>query len=134
MENVNELITFIDENLYDLNSLIIIHKIKDICFKNYDYKPRFNEINCVICEWKHKINHNIITIDDIRQLINVKLYDLLREIQSKCISESQNYAVNHEIHNKFMPKIKKIAEICIIIRKDYIFKQFIDYYRNGYFN
>lgn len=133
MENVQELIQYIEDNLFIFNTNII-YKIKDICFKNYDYTPRFNEVNIVIDEWKHKTNNTILKLDIVRHFLTEELEELISDIQNKYLLEAQHYETNDENHENLQKKIKKIAEICIKLRKSNIFKVFINNYRNGYFN
>ena len=135
MENVEELIQHIDTNLFEFNfTTNIVYKIKDICLKNYNYKPRFNEINMIIHEWQHNTNNTGLTLDVIRQFIYDDLFEFVSMLQCKYLAESQHYEPSDNNHENFQRKIKKIAEICILLRKDDIFRTFVDYYRNGYFN
>lgn len=141
MENVEELIQHIDTNLWEFNS-DIVYKIKDICLKNYNYKPRFNEVNVIIHEWQHKTNNTILTLDVVRQFICNDLFELMSGLQHKYLSDSQQLKSffhkglveardnRHEIYQR---KIKKVAEICLFLRKD-LFIIFVDNYRNGYLN
>lgn len=133
MENVEELIQHIDTNLLEFNT-DIVYKIKDICLKNYNYKPRFNEVNVIIHEWQHKTNNTILTLDVVRQFICNDLFELMSGLQNKYLSDSQYYEPSDSNHEIFQRKIKKIAEICILLRKDDIFRTFVDNYRNGYLN
>jgi len=131
MENVEELIQSIESNLLTFDTTIIF-KIKDICFKNYNYKPRFNEVNIIIHEWNHKIDNSILTLDTVRKFLTDDLLKIMSNLQGKYLQESQNFEGNDlEIFHR---KIKKIAEICIQLRKCDIFTIFIDNYSNGYFN
>ena len=70
----------------------------------------------------------------LRMSISKDLFELYSAKQSEYLAESQNYEPSDENHEKFQRKIKKIAEICIILHKGIIFREFIDSYRNGYFN
>lgn len=133
MENVSELILFIESNLLTCDTNIV-YKIKDICFKNYNYKPRMSEVNTIIYEWQHKLNNNIITIDQVRLFLTETLYDIVSKLQSAYLSESQSYIPTSEKYEILHRKMLKIAEICITLHKGIIFREFIDSYRNGYFN
>jgi hypothetical protein len=133
MENVTELMKYIETDLLNFNRNIIF-KIKDICLKNYNYKPRFNEVNIIIHEWNHKENNSILTLDSVRKFLTEDLFEIMSELQSKYLSEAQHFEPSDEIHENFQRKIKKIAEICIMIEKRVLFKEFIDFYRDGYFN
>jgi len=133
MENVEELIQYIETNLLTFD-ITIIFKIKDICFKNYNYKPRFNEVNIIIHEWTHKIDNSILKLDTVRKFLTDDLYEIISNLQGKYLQDSQKLKLNDDNQENLMRKIKKIAEICIRLRKCDIFKDFIDYYSNGYFN
>jgi hypothetical protein len=133
MENVTELIKYIDDNLFNFDSNIIF-KFKDICLKNYKYKPRFNEVNIIIHEWQNSLDDGILTLDIVRKFLTEDLLELISEIQSKYLQEAQQFEVSSSEHEILQRKIKKIAEICIKFRKSDIYTNFIDYYRNGYLN
>ena len=133
MENVEELIQSIETNLLTFDTTIIF-KIKDICFKNYNYKPRFNEVNVIIHEWKHKIDNSILNLDTVRKFLTDDLFEIMSKLQDKYIQDSQKLKVTDDNQENLMRKIKKIAEICVRLRKCDVFTAFIDYYSNGYFN
>ncbi len=133
MENVEELIQSIKTDLLTFD-ISIIFKIKNICFKNYNYKPRFNEVNMIIHEWKHKIDNSILTLDTVRKFLTDDLFEIMSKLQCNYLQDAQNFKLNDDNQENFQRKIKKIAYICIILREGYIFKSFIDNYSNGYFN
>ena len=60
--------------------------------------------------------------------------NILSKLQSAYLSELQSYVTTSEKFEILIRKIKKIAEICVILHKGIIFREFIDSYRNGYFN
>jgi hypothetical protein len=133
MENVSELILFIKSNLLTCDATII-YKIKDICLNNYNYKPRMSEVNTIIYEWQHKLNNNIITIDQVRLFLTETLYEIVNKLKTDYIADSFKYVLMSQAHDNLQRKIKKSSEFCITINKGIIFKEFIDCYRNGYFN
>jgi len=53
----------------------------------------------------------------LRMAISKDLFDLYSEKQSQYLAESQHYDPSDENHEKFLRKIKKIAEICMKLKK-----------------
>lgn len=53
----------------------------------------------------------------LRMAISKNLFELYSAKQSQYLSESQHFEPNEEHHEKFQRKIKKIAEICIKLKK-----------------
>jgi P4 family phage/plasmid primase-like protien len=53
----------------------------------------------------------------LRMAISKDLFELYSEKQSQYLSEAQHYEASDENHEKFQRKIKKIAEICIKLKK-----------------
>jgi P4 family phage/plasmid primase-like protien len=53
----------------------------------------------------------------LRMAISKDLFELYSEKQSQYLSEAQHYEPSDEHHEKFQRKIKKIAEICIKLKK-----------------
>ena len=133
MENIQELVSAIEDNLYSLGEDKLSCLYKDICLKNYKYNPRLDSCNQVIHEWKHSYKEETLTVDIIRQILNHDVFELVSEMQNDALSKSQLNSENGE-NEKIQRKIKKIAEICIKIQKGGLFKEFIDNYRLGYFN
>jgi len=132
MENIQELISELENcngNYFEASCVY-----KDVCLKNYKYKPRLNICNQVIHEWEHSYKEQTLTVDTIKQILVHEVFNELSERQNKYLSESQKYEANDIDHEKFQKKIKKISEICIMSRKGILFKEFIDNYRLGYFN
>ena len=130
MENIQQLISALEDNNYFKASCLY----KDVCLKNYKYKPRLNICNQVIHEWEHSYKEETLTVDTIRQILVHEVFELASETQNQYLSEVQHYDQSDEIHEKFQKKIKKISEICIFIKNGILFKEFIDNYRLGYFN
>ena len=131
MENIQELISELENcngNYFEASCVY-----KDVCLKNYKYKPRLNICNQVIHEWEHSYKEQTLTVDTIKQILVHEVFNELSERQNKYLSESQLNSKNGE-NETLQRKIKKIAEICIMVRKGILFKEFIDNYRLGYFN
>jgi hypothetical protein len=132
MENIQELISELENcngNYFEASCVY-----KDVCLKNYKYKPRLNICNQVIHEWEHSYKEQTLTVDTIKQILVHEVFELASEMLNKYLSESQHYEAHNIDHEKFQKKIKKISEICIMSRKGILFKEFIDNYRLGYFN
>jgi P4 family phage/plasmid primase-like protien len=53
----------------------------------------------------------------LRMAISKNLFELYSEKQGQCLSESQHYEPQDDNHEKSQRKIKKIAEICIKLKK-----------------
>jgi P4 family phage/plasmid primase-like protien len=53
----------------------------------------------------------------LRMAISKDLFELYSEKQAQYLAEAQHYEPNDEHHEKFQRKIKKIAEICIKLKK-----------------
>ena len=134
MENLEEFMTCLKTRIYELQAFGLCCKYKDICLKNYTYKPRKNDCNQIIHEWEHKFKDKIITVDIIRQILVNDIFEMFSDLQSECLQESQKFEPNEYEHEVLQRKIKKIAEICIIIEKGELFKEFINCYRYGYLN
>ena len=130
MENIHKLMSALEDDNYFEASCVY----KNVCLKNYKYKPRLDICNQVIHQWEHSYKEETLKVDTIKQILVHEVFELVSEKQNQYLSESQHYEANDEHHEKFQRKIKKIAEICIMTRKGILFKEFIDNYRLGYFN
>jgi P4 family phage/plasmid primase-like protien len=53
----------------------------------------------------------------LRLAISKDLYQLYSDKQSQLLAEAQGYETSHEIHDKIQRKVKKIAEICVKLKK-----------------
>ena len=134
MENIQELISAMDDDNYSIQAFKLSCIYKDVCLKNYKYNPRLDICNQVIHEWEHSYKEETLNVDKIRQILLHDVFELVSEKQNQYLSESQHYEANDEHHEKFQRKMKKISELCIWIQKGLLFKEFIDNYRFGYFN
>lgn len=134
MENAEQFMSIIKEDMLSLDTFKLSCIFKDICLKNYKYKPRLSDCNQIIHEWTHTFKDKTLTVDIIRQILVQGVYELFVNLQCEYLSESQEYEPNDEKHYGFQRNIKKVAEICIMLDKGLLFKEFVDNYRNGYFN
>jgi hypothetical protein len=134
MDNTEEFINTLRKDLWNIQPFYLACIYKDICFKNYKYNPRCDNCNRIIHEWEHNFNHRIITVDMIRNIMIYDMYDMVTELQTEYLNEAQHYNPSDENHEKYQIQLKKIAEICILISRGVFFKEFIDSYKNGYFN
>ena len=132
MENIQNFIPTLIEKGCSIQAFNLSCLYKDICLQNYKYKPRLI-CNQVIHEWEHSCKKHTLTVDIIREMLTYDLWVLFCEIQDEYLSESQLNNENGE-NETIQRKIKKIAEICIMVHKGILFKEFIDNYRLGYFN
>ena len=67
MENIQELISQLENcngNYFEASCIY-----KDVCLKNYKYKPRLNICNQVIHEWEHSYKEQTLTVDTIKQIL-----------------------------------------------------------------
>ena len=141
IENITEFVSYIENNIYSLTIFNLSCIYKDICLRNYKYYPKLN-VNVpdlIIHEWQHIYYPNLthmyypnLTLDVIRKILVNYVAEILNDIQSKLICECQE--PNDEKFEELQRKIKKISEICCMIKKGVLFKEFIDNYRLGYFN
>jgi P4 family phage/plasmid primase-like protien len=53
----------------------------------------------------------------LRMIISKELFQLYSEKQHQCLANAQNYEPSDEMHEKNQRKIKKIAEICLKMKK-----------------
>jgi len=105
MENIQELISELEDcngNYFEASCVY-----KDVCLKNYKYKPRLNICNQVIHEWEHSYKEQTLTVDTIKQILVHEVFELASERQDKYLSESQKYEANDKNHETCQKKIKK---------------------------
>jgi P4 family phage/plasmid primase-like protien len=73
----------------------------------------------------------------LRLAISKDLFELYSEKQCQLLTEAQKYEPSDEIHEKIQKKIKKIAEICISLKKtnpkDNIMREAMEIFFNGEF-
>ena len=134
MENIQELVSAIEDNLYSLGQDKLSCLYKDICLKNYKYNPRLDPCNQVIPEWEHSNKEETLTVDRIRQILLHELWEALSEKQNQYLLENQQYEANDLHFETIQRKIKNIAKISVDIQNGVLFKEFMDNYRLGYFN
>ena len=141
MENIQEFMPALIEKPYYYYNHIQAFNLsciyKDVCLKNYKYKPRLNICNQVIHEWEHSYKEQTITVDIIRQILVHDLFNELSEMQNQYLSDSQLNCENCQ-NETLQRKIKYIAGICCWLKTnanaEILFNEFIDNYRLGYFN
>jgi hypothetical protein len=68
MENIQELMSALEHNNYFEASCVY----KDVCLKNYKYKPRLDICNQVIHEWEHSYKEQTLTVDTIQPRVLIK--------------------------------------------------------------
>ena len=114
-----------------INSFRLCCLCNDIYLKDYNYNPQLNTCGQIIHLWTHKDNKLILKIDDIRFIIETYVVYAITELQGQILAEP----VKDESHYKnFQKKIQKCSEICIMLNSGVVFKEFIDCYKNSYFN
>ena len=134
MENIQEFMSAIEDNLYSLEAFNLSCIYKDVCLKNYKYKPRLDSCNQLIHEWEHSNKEETLTVDRIRQILLHELWEALSEKQNQYLLENQQYEANDLHFETIQRKIKNIAKISVDIQNGGLFKEFMDNYRLGYFN
>ena len=134
MENIQELISAMDDDNYSIQAFKLSCIYKDVCLKNYKYNPRLDPCNQVIPEWEHSNKEENLTVDRIRQILLHELWEALSEKQNQYLLENQQYEANDLHFETIQRKIKNIAKISVYIQNGVLFKEFMDNYRLGYFN
>jgi hypothetical protein len=134
MENIQELISAMDDDNYSIQAFKLSCIYKDVCLKNYKYNPRLDICNQVISEWEHSNKEETLTIDRIRQILLHELWEALSEKQNQYLLEHQHYEANDLHFETIQRKIKNISKISFDIQNGVLFKEFMDNYRLGYFN
>lgn len=121
---------------YDINYInpfMLCCLCNDIYLKDYKYCPelRYKQI---LYLWTSKNTNHTLKIDDIRFIFETYVKYAISELQGQYLADAQKYETSDENHACCQIKIKKCAEFCIILNSGVIFKEFIDCYKNGYFN
>jgi hypothetical protein len=139
MENIEEFTTIIMNNIMDyITAFDVCCLVKDICFKNYCYRPEFRgpKISHI---WEHQYNANILTVTDIKLIFQTSIFNLINDLHNAILKESQKYEPSStyewEVNEweVIQRKMKKISEILIMFQSGEVFKEFVDCYRKGYF-
>ena len=85
MENIHKLMSALEDDNYFEASCVY----KNVCLKNYKYKPRLDICNQVIHQWEHSYKEETLTVDIIRQILNHDVFELVSEMQNDALSKSQ---------------------------------------------
>lgn len=133
MENVEQFMAIINEDICSLHTFKLLCIFKDMCLKNYKYKPRLGNCNQIIHEWQHFKSYETLTVDTMRKILTHDVFEIMTELQLKYIAKIRIES-KYKTHYGLQKKIKKLSDICIMLEKGLLFKEFIDCYRDGYFN
>ena len=106
MENIQELMSALENDNYFEASCVY----KDVCLKNYKYKPRLNICNQVIHEWEHSYKEATLTVDTIRQILIHEVFELASEMQNQYLSKSQHYEA-HDVEHEVMGILIRISVV-----------------------
>jgi hypothetical protein len=125
-----------------INSFRLCCLCNDIYLKDYNYNPQLNKCGQIIHLWTlihlwtHKDNKLILKIDDIRFIIETYIVYAITELQGMLLTDALLIdAKKCESHHKNLQrKIQMCSEICIMLNSGVVFKEFIDCYKNSYFN
>jgi hypothetical protein len=151
MENIDEFINTYKETLDELfeyeytedgiSNFEFVCMFKDIFLKNYCYKSYTSSTNSnqIVHEWVNNKNDTIIlSINDIRNYLRENIIDRLIDLSNQYIDNQ------HVVKMQFTPgcnphilndyKIKYIQKKQNSIKNGEVYKEFLDCYKNGYFN
>jgi hypothetical protein len=135
MELGNDFKNILKNELFNLNKFKLCCIINDYVLRDYKYNLRNDNDNQIIHEWVHKITNKLILLKDIRIMTTEILSSIFSEIQTEYMSDLQFYEnINDVISENKMRAVKRISEICVMIDQGDIFKEFVDLYKNAYFN
>ena len=115
-----------------INSFRLCCLCNDIYLKDYNYNPHLNTCGQIIHLWTHKDNKLILKIDDIRFIIETYVVYAITELQGMLLTDAKWCDESHL--KNFQKKIERCSEINIMINSGVVFKEFIDCYKNSYFN
>ena len=140
MENIEELKKIISKDIpYHRNKFQWCCLINDICFKNYCYRPQFKGRQTIHL-WEHQYTTNILTVTHVRLIFQTHISELFSNLIDYYLEESRKYEPTNTSEREFnewqvnqRKMIKKIDEKDIMIKSGELFKEFVDCYRNGYF-
>lgn len=132
MENIDEFVTVVEKDIWGITSFSLSCLFNDVCLRNYIFKIQHNSSGQIMYSWENKYNEKKLDVTDIRTVLTIYIFDIISEIQNKYICESQHYEQSEYKNEVNQRKIKKSAEIMLMIKKGIIFKEFIDCYKNGY--
>lgn len=107
--------------LYLLDNILISHQNMFLVDLGYLF------LNHVFVSWN--THDGLIGEKDIRRFLVTDFYQILCEKQAVYLKELQDYSKNADEHLLIQTKIKKIAEICLSLRKKEFHDEII-YYMN----
>ena len=131
IENTKYFINAVKKDICNINSYYLCCLFKDIYLKNYKYCPqlRFGQI---IHLWTSKNTTTTINMDAIRCVMDKYAKNSMYVLEDKYVKEAHNSKM---VEQEFIiENIKKLDEIYIMFNSGVVYKEFIDCYKNGYFN
>ena len=131
----NDFKNILKEELFNLIKFKLCCIVNDYVLRDYKYNLRNDNDSQIIHVWVHKITNELILLKDIRIMTTEILSSIFSEIQTEYMSDLQFYEnINDVISENKMRAVKRISEICVMIDQGDIFKEFVDLYKNAYFN
>ena len=143
------MIDYLDEFIVEFEKSILINKsdelftfccaFHDICLRDYKYFVVTNSDSNFNYKfyWSNKKGLNPDTrhlyVDHIRQMLMKDMYRAIEVLQVSFIEQLQEYDTYSYGYACCQSKIKKCSEWLLIISEGKIFKEFINCYKNGYF-
>jgi hypothetical protein len=119
-------------DIYNINPFMLCCLCNDIYLKDYKYCPELNKQ--IIHLWTSKYTKPSLTINDIRFIFETYVKYAIIELQTQYLADAQIFEDGDKNHCVLQRKIKKCAEICIMLNSGVVFKEFVDCFNNGYFN
>jgi len=144
------MIDYLDEFLVEFETNILTNEscepfvfccaFHDICLRDYKYFAVTNSDSNFNYKfyWSNKINVNpdtryLLYVHHIRIMLINCMYDVVKELHSSFLEQLQQPKLENEKYVSYQTKIEKCSEWLRIISEGKIFKEFIDCYKNGYF-
>jgi len=143
------MIDYLDEFLVEFETNILTNEscepfvfccaFHDICLRDYKY---FAVTDCdsnfnYKFYWSNKKGLNPDTrhlyVEHIRRILMYDMYDVVKKLHSSFLEQLQEYNLYTDSYAYCQEKIKKCSEWLQQIENGDIFKEFIDCYKNGYF-
>lgn len=144
------MIDYLDEFLVEFETNILTKScgpfafccaFHDICLRDYKYfaVTNYDSNFCFKFYWANKKNLNpnpdtkYLYVDDIRRILMNIMCDVVKDLQSSILEKLEEHNLNDKKYCQYQSKIKKCSEWLRQIENGMIFKEFIDCYKNGYF-
>ncbi len=143
------MIDYLDEFIVEFEKSILINKscepfvfccaFHDSCLRDYKYFAVTNSDSNFNYKfyWSNKKNVNPDTrylyVDHIRRILMNDMYDVVKKLHSSFLEQLQEYNLYTDSYAYCQEKIKKCSEWLQQIENGDIFKEFINCYKNGYF-